>query len=558
MESSDEFPSIWLRSFFGFSPEEDGYIGWTKETNRKHVIEKIAPGDLMMIYGAGSGSTASSDILRVLGFLQIDPTPIRDTDKASARGLERKRKNGWTDKWTFALPVRRAWRVTQAVRLDQVASETYQPEQGRAIAAWSPQVSEGDKQRALDLRVTEVPVFGEPPLTDGVVDQPLRDAFRRTDDDLLRPIQFEASFARFQSLITGYDQPFTRFDEGLIVAWESYKPRVRDVALSRLGVDSWTEDQIGSGEIVTKVIDAIEIQATHGDVTNNMVFWQNRYGHANREHRALIEAAATGTGGSQTLERLLFQLYRTDRDEGAIFEELSEAVGAKYPLVAYLFFLKDMDRFMPIQPTGFDRVFGEIGLEFRTLRQCTWDNYSQFNAILDDLRTPIANLAGLDDVRLIDAHSLLWVFSTLLRMEAKGDLANGAKASKRHLGAREKSIADIKYSVGRTVFNSNGQVVPTTVKNKELQMSDAELDKLIRDLLKIQEDRCAITGLPFQFRGAQTDDNMLPSLDRIDSNGHYARDNLQIVCRFINFWKQASDDTEFRRLVELVRDVGRA
>ncbi len=374
---------------------------------------------------------------------------------------------------------------------------------------------------------------------------------------LLEGIDFASAFARFQSLITGYDQPFIGFDEGLVAAWESYKPRVRDVALSRLASVSWTEDQIGSGSIVAKVIDAIEIQATHGDVTNNMVFWQNRYGHANREHRALIEAAATGTG-LQTLERLLFQLYRTDRDEGAIFEELSEAVGAKYPLMAYLFFLKDMDRFMPIQPTGFDRVFGEIGLEFRTLRHCTWDNYLQFNAILDDLRTPIAKLAGLDDVRLLDAHSLLWVFSTLLRMETKGELANGAKASERHLGAREKSIADIKYSVGRTVFNSNGQVVPTTVKNKELQMSDAELDKLIRDLLKIQEDRCAITGLPFQFRGAQTDDNMLPSLDRIDSNGHYARDNLQIVCRFINFWKQASDDNEFRRLVDLVREVGRA
>lgn len=374
--------------------------------------------------------------------------------------------------------------------------------------------------------------------------------------ELLEGIDFARTFARFQSLITSYDQPFTRFDEGLIAAWESYKPRVRDVALSRLDADSWTEDQVGSGTIVATVIDAIEIQATHGDVTNNMVFWQNRFGHANREHRALIEAAATGTG-LQPLERLLFQLYRTDRDEGAIFEELSEAVGAKYPLMAYLFFLKDMDRFMPIQPTGFDRIFDEIGLEFRTLRQCTWDNYSQFNAILDELRTPIANLAGLDDVRLIDAHSLLWVFSTLLRMEAKGELANGAKASERHLGAREKSIADIKYSVGRTVFNSNGQVVPTTVKNKELRMSDAELDKLIRDLLKIQEDRCAITGLRFQFQGAQTDDNMLPSLDRIDSNGHYARDNLQIVCRFINFWKQASDDTEFRRLVELVRDVGR-
>lgn len=371
--------------------------------------------------------------------------------------------------------------------------------------------------------------------------------------DPLEGIDFASAFARFQSLITAYDQPFARFDEGLIAAWESYKPRVRDEALKRLDAESWTEDQIGTGSIVAKVINAIEIQATHGDLTNNMVFWQNRFGHANRDHRALIEAAATGTG-LQTLERLLFQLYRGDKDEGAIFDELSEATGAKYPLMAYLFFLRDMDRFMPIQPTGFDRVLGEIGLDFRTLRNCNWENYAEFNGILNDLRGPIADLAELGVVRLIDAHSLLWLFSTLLRKEAKGELSNGAKASERHLGAREKSIADIKYSVGKTVFNSNGQVVPSTVKNKELMMSDAELDKLIRDLLEIQEDRCAITGLPLQFRGTQTDDNMLPSLDRIDSDGHYSRDNLQIVCRFINFWKQAADDTEFRRLIGLIRD----
>lgn len=46
-----------------------------------------------------------------------------------------------------------------------------------------------------------------------------------------------------------------------------------------------------------------------------------------------------------------------------------------------------------------------------------------------------------------------------------------------------------------------------------------------------------------------------PSLDRIDSDGHYEAGNLQVVCRFINFWKGASDDEEFRRLLELVRGI---
>jgi hypothetical protein len=90
------------------------------------------------------------------------------------------------------------------------------------------------------------------------------------------PKGFAASYALFQDLVKQKpEEPFTRFDEGLIAAWESYKPRVRDYALELLAADTWTEDQIGSGEILQKVISAIEIQATHGDRTNNMVFWQN-------------------------------------------------------------------------------------------------------------------------------------------------------------------------------------------------------------------------------------------------------------------------------------------
>lgn len=553
--NQQRLPNIWLRSFFGFSPENDGYIGWTKDANRQHVMGKITPGDLMMIYGAGSSSTSASERLRILGFLQIEPTPIRDTDKASAQGMRRKRDNGWDEKWTYALPVRRAWRVNTAARLDQIAFKTYQPEKGQAIAAWSPGLEQVEIERAMALHVTEVPVYGEPPVEDGLVDRPLSEAFSGTDTDPLLPADFESSFGHFQDLLECFSgEAFTRFDEGLIAAWESYKPRLREVALERLTPGAWEEHRIGSGEILDRTIDAIEIQATHGDLTNNLVFWQNRFGHANREHRALLEAQATGTG-IEHIERLLFQLFRSDRDEGEVFQELSEATGAKYPLLAYLFFLKDIDRFMPIQPTGFDRVFEEMGVQLRTLRNCSWENYVAFNSALVGLKEPIKSSTGLSNVRLVDTHSLLWVFSTLLKKEAQGALTGGAKASERVLGARERSIADIKYSVGRTVFKSNGQTVERKVKEKELRMNEYELDKVIRNLLELQEDRCAISGLPFQFRGAHDDENMLPSLDRIDSSGHYEKGNLQMVCRFINFWKQASNDSDFRRLLNIVRGI---
>ena len=84
-------------------------------------------------------------------------------------------------------------------------------------------------------------------------------------------------------------------------------------------------------------------------------------------------------------------------------------------------------------------------------------------------------------------------------------------------------------------------------------MTAASLEKLIASRLDLQGDRCALTGIPFHFHGPEADNNLLPSVDRIDSDGHYEADNLQIVCRFVNFWKGDTHDEEFRRLLMLVR-----
>lgn len=368
---------------------------------------------------------------------------------------------------------------------------------------------------------------------------------------------FGAAFQRFQELVKAKSgHPFQGFDEGLIAAWESYKPRLRDHALSLLDDGAWAENEIGSGAILNRVINAIEIQDSRLNLTNNLVLWKNRFGHANRDHRVLLEAA-TNPKMRAEVEGLLFGLYRGNGDESVTFDQLGDLAGGKYPFLAYLFFLKDMDRFMPIQPTGFDRAFRALGIEFTTLRQCSWNNYIAYNATLDGLRPLIADAAGIKTARLVDAHSFCWVLSSLTKKEAEGALERepSGKDAGRVLGSREKSILDMRYSVENTVRNANGQIVKRTVKNKDLGMSVAELEKLIASLLDLQENRCALTGIPFNFVSSTADKNLLPSLDRIDSNGHYEVGNLQILCRFINFWKGADDNEEFKRLLMLVRGV---
>lgn len=370
------------------------------------------------------------------------------------------------------------------------------------------------------------------------------------------PKAFAGIFQRFQELVTAKSgHPFRGFDEGMAAVWEGYKPPLRGHALGLLQADTWSEAQVGTGSILACAIEAIEIQDNRSRLTNNLVFWQNRYGHANRDHRVLLEARSGGKLRRE-IEALLYRLYRGQGDDGEIFGALSDLSGEKYPLVAYLFFLKDMDRFMPIQPTGFDRAFRALSIDFTTLRQCHWQNYTQFNGILDELRPLIADAAKLKSVRLVDAHSFCWIFSSLLKEEeANGTVtkAAGGKGSGRIFGAREISIVEMCKSVEGTVRNANGQTVLRAIKNKELRMTSAELERLLATLLDLQGDRCPLTGIPFQFRSPGVDENLLPSVDRIDSNGHYEVGNLQIVCRFINFWKGDSKNEEFKRLLMLVR-----
>jgi hypothetical protein len=375
----------------------------------------------------------------------------------------------------------------------------------------------------------------------------------------LDPVKFQSSFAEFERLVATRDQGhrFTNFREGLAAAWEDYKPRLYSHARGLLEADTWQTSEIGTGSILRRAIAAIEIDVKRINLNNNLVSWENRYGHASRDHRVLLEAQQERKARN-LIEGLLFELYRgPTNSEHGIFDQLSEKTGRKYPLMAYLFFLKDMNRFLPIQPTGFDRAFRELNIDFVTLRQCSWQNYINYNVLIGEVRAALETTTGLKNVRLIDAHSFCWILSTLLRLEEKGELEITGKDTGRILGARERSILDLKYSITQTAMQARGQTVQRTtqIKLKNLDLNEYELEKHIRDLMKLQEDRCALTGGPFQFKDADTDPNLLPSPDRIDSGGHYEIGNIQIVCQFVNYWKRATPNDEFIRLLGIVRGV---
>ena len=137
-----------------------------------------------------------------------------------------------------------------------------------------------------------------------------------------------------------------------------------------------------------------------------------------------------------------------------------------------------------------------------------------------------------------------------------------AEASSKRVGRtfspKESAAADMTRQLLSTVAQSNGQIVERRVKDKTTDLAREEWEKLLLRMMGEQEDRCALTGLPLGFVGDTDDLQMRPSLDRIDSDGHYTPDNVQIVCRFINRWKSADPDEMVRRLLARLRELHRA
>lgn len=223
----------------------------------------------------------------------------------------------------------------------------------------------------------------------------------------LSTVAFSRAFERFQSAEVahaGKRLESFRDTSTLTHQWEAYKERLAVIAGERMEANAWRKRDVGSGQILDGVIAAIE----HKE--NNLLRWQNRFGEAKREHAALI-AARQDVEQRTAFESVFFDMYRQKKLGAAQFQALAESCRGSYALVAYLFFIADPERFLPIRPSRFDKVFESLGIELRTAGRCSWDNYHAYLAAIATVREQLLAY-GIADTRLLDAHSFCWVLST--------------------------------------------------------------------------------------------------------------------------------------------------
>lgn len=160
-----QLPRVWLKAFWGFDPPSEGYLGFTRPGDRVRFLEQARPTDLVLIYGADTKETELAQRKQALGFLQVSLDEIADVDKISPAALALKRERGWSDRWTHAVPVRRAWRINRRIGVRDVAPDTYTADRARVLASQGEMMLVHEAQRALSLPVSPVDVYGEPPVS---------------------------------------------------------------------------------------------------------------------------------------------------------------------------------------------------------------------------------------------------------------------------------------------------------------------------------------------------------------------------------------------------------
>lgn len=160
------------------------------------------------------------------------------------------------------------------------------------------------------------------------------------------------AFVASKSKISNFDS----FSKNLFINNnENYKKEIWDIANEKLNALKFYTT-FGSGALLSKLIECIEIPG------NNLLQWDARNGPESRIHAKLFEIIETKEN-LKVLEELIWKFYFSDEiSDQLFFNRFTEIVNKKYSLVAYLFFIKDKSKYLPIATNTFDDFFKETGI----------------------------------------------------------------------------------------------------------------------------------------------------------------------------------------------------
>ena len=155
---------VWLSSFWGFTPESWGCIGFTEKWMLDHFLRASDSETALVVTYVTKGKGPKNmrgnvvgiyEVTRQIGFVDnfVDGDLLAQLEaNDDAKG-----------KWKYSLKASRAWRISEEdwKPVEEIFKESYSIDKARYIGAQGVLVTAEESERLRSLTVYEVPVYGQ-------------------------------------------------------------------------------------------------------------------------------------------------------------------------------------------------------------------------------------------------------------------------------------------------------------------------------------------------------------------------------------------------------------
>lgn len=205
---------------------------------------------------------------------------------------------------------------------------------------------------------------------------------------------------------------------------ENYKYKILEEAKNQLISNTWKKEEIGKGRILKSVKNSIQTSVNYNFTKNenNLIDWRKKDNFnklkTNRQN-----------------EELFFDFFKSKIKDEVAFEKFEE-LKFSYQLIAYLFFIKNSQKYLPISQKRFDKIFKSLNIDFKTDHNLSWENYNEYNEVIKSFKNYLKE--RFVDITLLDAHSFLWIYGFQFNEEDKVVGANKKQSKVPELKKIEK------------------------------------------------------------------------------------------------------------------------
>ena len=164
-------PNVWLTSYYGWTPENWGCLGFSVGGQRQKFLNATQEGALIVIYGAKNKETPDDMRGKVLGFYQTTRELGHSHKWISPMQVEHNKRMGRQDKWSEAVKCSRAWEIVEEDRptIEDFAAETYKVNNHQHIGSQGVRLLPNEAKKLLGYEFIERDVYGENPIDVSVI-----------------------------------------------------------------------------------------------------------------------------------------------------------------------------------------------------------------------------------------------------------------------------------------------------------------------------------------------------------------------------------------------------